>query len=155
MEKSDGIQQEKLTKKGAGLVRSDILVFAVFLFLSFIFWYLNSLGKAIQSDIKFPVKFINIPGDRELAEAPARINLFLQGTGFSMLKLKISGKSDPAVIDLLKVPYKSVRNNKSTDYYLVTSGLVQNFNAQLKPECRITSVKPDTLFFSFKEAAGE
>ena len=155
MEKSDGIQQEKLTKKGAGLVRSDILVFAVFLFLSFIFWYLNSLGKAIQSDIKYPVKFINMPVDRELAEAPARINLFLQGTGFSMLKLKISGKSDPAVIDLLKVPYKSVRNNKSTDYYLVTSGLVQNFNNQLKPECRITSVKPDTLFFSFKEAAGE
>ena len=155
MEKSDGIQQEKLTKKGSGLVRSDILVFAVFLFLSFIFWYLNSLGKAIQSDIKYPVKFINMPVDRELAEAPARINLFLQGTGFSMLKLKISGKSDPAVIDLLKVPYKSVRNNKSTDYYLVTSGLVQNFNNQLKPECRITSVKPDTLFFSFKEAAGE
>ena len=72
-----------------------------------------------------------------------------------MLKLKISGKSDPAVIDLLKVPYKSVRNNKSTDYYLVTSGLVQNFNTQLKPECRITSVKPDTLFFSFTEAVGE
>ena len=155
MEKPDGIQPEKLTKKGAGSIRSDILVFAVFLFLSFIFWYLNSLGKAIQSDITYPVKFINIPRDRQLAEAPARLNLFLQGTGFSMLKLKISGKSDPAVIDLLKVPYKSVRNNKSTDYYLVTSGLVQNFNAQLKPECRITSVKPDTLFFSFKEEAGE
>lgn len=155
MEKSDGIQPEKLTKKGAGSVRSDILVFAVFLFLSFVFWYLNSLGKAIQSDIKYPVKFINIPRNRELAEAPARLNLFLQGTGFSMLKLKISGKSDPAVIDLLKVPYKSVRNNKSTDYYLVTSGLVQNFNTQLKPECRITSVKPDTLFFSFTEAVGE
>jgi len=155
VEKPDGIQPEKLTKKGAGSIRSDILVFAVFLFLSFIFWYLNSLGKAIQSDIKYPVKFINMPVDRELAEAPARISLFLQGTGFSMLKLKISGKSDPAVIDLLKVPYKSVRNNKSTDYYLVTSGLVQNFNNQLKPECRITSVKPDTLFFSFKEAAGE
>jgi hypothetical protein len=155
VEKPDGIQPEKLTKKGAGSIRSDILVFAVFLFLSFIFWYLNSLGKAIQSDITYPVKFINIPRDRQLAEAPARLNLFLQGTGFSMLKLKISGKSDPAVIDLLKVPYKSVRNNKSTDYYLVTSGLVQNFNAQLKPECRITSVKPDTLFFSFKEEAGE
>ena len=155
MEKSEGIRPEKLTKKGAGSVRSDILVFAVFLFLSFIFWYLNSLGKAIQSDITYPVKFINIPGDRELADAPSRLNLFLQGTGFSMLRLKISGKSDPALIDLLKVPYKSVRNNKSTDYYLVTSGLVQNFNAQLRPECRITSVKPDTLFFSFKEAAGE
>lgn len=155
MDKTDGIRPEKHTKKGVVSLRSDILIFAVFLFLSFIFWYLNSLGKAIQSDIKYPVKFINIPKDRELAEAPARLNLFLQGTGFSMLRLKFSGNSDPALIDLSKVPYKSVRNNKSTDFFLVTSGLVQTFNTQLKPECRITSVKPDTLFFSFKEVPEE
>lgn len=109
------------------------------------------MGKAIQSDIKYPVSFINLPKDRELAEAPGKLNLFLQGTGFSMLRMKISGSRNPAIIDLMKVPYKSVRNNKPTDYYLVTSGLLQNFNAQLKPECRITSIKPDTLFFSFKD----
>jgi len=136
-------------------MRTDILIFSVFLFLSFIFWYLNSLGKAIQSDIKYPVRFINVPKDRELAEAPARLNLFLQGTGFSMLRLKISGSRDPAIVDLSKVPYKSVLNSKSSEYYLVTSGLVQNFNTQLKPECRITSIKPDTLFFSFKEVTEE
>ena len=155
MEKTDGIRPEKHIKKMSGTLRSDIMIFSVFFFLSFIFWYLNSLGKAIQSDIKYPVKFINVPKDRVLALAPTRLNLFLQGTGFSMLRLKISGNSDPAIIDLSKVPYKSVRNNKSTDFYLITSGLVQNFNVQLKPECRITSVKPDTLFFSFKETAGE
>jgi len=155
VEKTDGIRPEKHIKKMSGTLRSDIMIFSVFFFLSFIFWYLNSLGKAIQSDIKYPVKFINVPKDRVLALAPTRLNLFLQGTGFSMLRLKISGNSDPAIIDLSKVPYKSVRNNKSTDFYLITSGLVQNFNVQLKPECRITSVKPDTLFFSFKETAGE
>jgi len=155
VEKTDGIRPEKHIKKMSGTLRSDIMIFSVFFFLSFIFWYLNSLGKAIQSDIKYPVKFINVPKDRELALAPTRLNLFLQGTGFSMLRLKISGNSDPAIIDLSKVPYKSVRNNKSTDFYLITSGLVQNFNVQLKPECRITSVKPDTLFFSFKETACE
>ena len=154
MKKTDGIQPEKLLKRGARTsLRANILVFSIFLFLSFVFWYLNSMGKAIQSDIKYPVRFINIPKDRELEEAPEKINLFLQGTGFSMLKMKISGNSDPAIIDLMTVPYKSVRNNKFTGYYLVTSGLVQNFNAQLKAECRITSVKPDTLFFSFKEIA--
>jgi hypothetical protein len=154
VEKNDGIRPEKLTKKGVSSLKTNIIVFSVFLFLSFVFWYLNSLGKAIQSDIKFPVRFINVPKDRELADnTPAKLNLYLQGTGFSMLKLKISGNREPAVIDLSRVPYKSVRNSRSTDYYLVTSGLVQNFNSQLKPECRITSVKPDTLFFSFKEPA--
>lgn len=153
MEKPDGIRPGKPSRKGVSNLRADILVFSVFLLLSFVFWYLNSLGKAIQSDIKYPVKFINVPKGRELVTAPAKLNLFLQGTGFSMLRLKISGSRDPALIDLLKVPYKSVRNNKSSDYYLITSGLIQNFNTQLRPECRITSVKPDTIFFSFKEVA--
>jgi hypothetical protein len=154
VDKNDGLKPEKLTKKGVSSLKTNFVVFAVFLFLSFVFWYLNSLGKAIQSDIRYPVRFVNVPKNKELAEnIPAKLNLFLQGTGFSMLKLKISGNREPALIDLSKVPYKSVRNNKSTDYYLVTSGLVQNFNAQLRPECRITSLKPDTLFFSFKEAS--
>lgn len=151
MARSDEIKPEKPVRKGYRKNRGDILVFSIFLFLSFIFWYLNSLGKAIQSDIKYPVQFVNVPNDRELSEAPAKLNMFLQGTGFSMLRLKISGSRNPAIIDLMKVPYKSVRSGKSFDYYLVTSGLVQNFNAQLKPECRITSIKPDTIFFSFRE----
>lgn len=151
MEKTGEMIPEKPGRKSKGKMRADILTFSIFLFLAFIFWYLNSLGKAIQSDIKYPVSFINIPKNRELAEAPSKLNLFLQGTGFSMLRLKISGSREPALIDLSKVPYKSVPDNKLYDYYLVTSGLVQNFNTQLKPECRITSVKPDTLFFSLKE----
>jgi len=154
LEKPDEIIPEKPGRKGKGKIKADIFTFSIFLLLSFIFWYLNSLGKAIQSDIKYPVRFINIPKDKELAEAPSKVNLFLQGTGFSMLSLKLSGSREPAAIDLLKVPYKSVPGNKSYDYYLVTSGLVQNFNAQLKPECRITSIKPDTIFFSLR-IAGE
>jgi len=152
VKKDEGIRSGKLIKKGVSSLRTNLIGFAFFLFLSFVFWYLNSLGKAIQSDIRYPVRFINIPKDRELAEdTPSRLNLFLQGTGFSMLKLKISGNTTPAEIDLAKVPYKSARFGESTDYYIVTSGLIQNFSTQLKPECRITSVKPDTLFFSFRE----
>lgn len=151
MEKSEKNWSGRLAKKGMGNLKANIFVFSIFLFMSFVFWYLNSLGKTIQSDIRYPVKFINVPRDRELETVPARLNLVLQGTGFSMLRLKISGSRDPAVIDLLKVPYKSVRSNAPADYYLVTSGLVQNFNTQLKPECRITAIRPDTIFFSFKE----
>jgi hypothetical protein len=154
VEKNVGIRAGKPAKKGAISLRSDIIGFAFFLFLSFIFWYLNSMGKVIQSDIKYPYRFINMPRDRQLAEVnPAKVNLFLQGTGFSMLQLKISGNRTPAEIDLAKVPYKSSRSGEPNEYYLITSGLVQSFTNQLNPDCRITSVKPDTLFFSFKEVA--
>jgi hypothetical protein len=33
-------------------------------------------------------------------------------------------------------------------YYIVTSGLLKNLNVQIRSGCEITSVKPDTLFFS-------
>jgi len=152
VEKDNWARSGKPSKKGVSSLRTNIVVFTFFLFLSFVFWYLNSLGKAIQSDIRYPFRFINIPVDRELAQdTPSKLNLYLQGTGFSMLKLKISGNRTPAIIDLAKVPYKSARSGKPTDFYLVTSGLIQSFNYQLNPECRITSVKPDTLFFSLNE----
>jgi hypothetical protein len=155
LEKSEKNWSGKLARKGIKNLKANILVFSIFLFMSFVFWYINSLGKTIQSDIKYPVQFINVPKDRELESVPSKLNLVLQGTGFSMLRLKISGSRDPAVIDLLKVPYKSIRSSAPAGYYLVTSGLVQNFNTQLKPECRITSIRPDTIFFSFKEVIEE
>jgi hypothetical protein len=152
VEKDNWTRSGKPSKKGVSSLRTNIMVFTFFLFLSFVFWYLNSMGKAFQSDIRYPFRFINVPIDRELAQGTAsKLNLYLQGTGFSMLKLKISGNRTPAEIDLSNVPYKSARSGKPTDFYLVTSGLVQSFNNQLNPECRITSVKPDTLFFSLNE----
>lgn len=130
------------------------MVFTFFLLLSFLFWYLNSLGKDQEVDIRYPVKYINLPKNREFAEElPARLNLYLKGPGYSILRLKYSGNRAPAVIDFSKVSYKKVMDGKLTDYYLVTSGIIQDISTQLKSECTITSVKPDTIFFSFKQSA--
>ena len=40
-----------LAKKGVRVINRDVAVFAFFLFISFIFWYLNSLGKEIEAGI--------------------------------------------------------------------------------------------------------
>jgi len=149
MDKTGAIRSENFAKKGAGSARRNVIIFMFFLLLSFIFWYLNSLGKNIETDIRYPVRFINIPKNKIIAEEkPARLNLFFSGPGYSILRLKISANSAPFVIDFSKVPYKPLHDNKQSDYYIVTSGLIQNFNSQLKSVCKITSVKPDTLFFT-------
>lgn len=151
MEKKDGTRSEKLTKKGVSSIKGNIIVFAFFLLLSFIFWYLNSLDKELETDIRYPVRYTNIPKNRTLTEdIPSRLNLFLRGPGYSIMKLKISGNRAPVLIDFSKVPYKHLQNSKPADYYIVTSGLIQDFNSQLKSECRISSVKPDTLFFTLE-----
>lgn len=152
MDGKDGIGSHNLPKKGRSAINSNVLVFAFFLFLSFVFWYLNSLGKELETDIRYPVKFTGLPGKRVLNEdLPSRINLLLKGPGYSILQLKISGKASPVVIDFSKVGYKHVPDKESNGYYIVTSGLIPSFNAQLKSVCKVASVKPDTIFFSFRQ----
>ena len=136
------------------MIRKDIAVYAFFLLLSFIFWYLNSLGKEMEAGIKYQMKFTNLPRERAIdKEQPSELNLFLKGPGYSILKLKISGNKAPLIIDISKVNYRRSQGDKSLDYYIITSGLSKSLNVQIRSGCEITSIKPDTLFFTLVKAS--
>jgi hypothetical protein len=151
MSKKDLTRAERPQKKGVTSLRENIIVFAFFLFLSFVFWYLNSLGKDLEADIKYPVTYVNPPKNRTVDDKlPSRLNLYMKGPGYSMLQLKISGNRSPVVVDFSKVPYKPIKGDESeSSFYLVTSGMIPDLNSQLKSLCKISGVKPDTLFFTF------
>jgi hypothetical protein len=143
-------------KKEVSVINRDITVFAFFLFLSFIFWYLNSLGKEIEADIKYPVEYTHLPKERVISEeSQSKLNLFLKGPGFSILKLRISGKKTPVRIDISKVNYNKVPGSKALNYFILTSGLAKSLTVQLRSGCEITSIKPDTLFFTIEKVAPE
>lgn len=152
MKENDGIKSGKIIKKRANGTNRDVIVFAFFLLLSFIFWYLNSLGKDSESDIKCTVQFINLPKVKVIAADPLlKVNLYIKGPGYEILKLKISGKGSPFRIDISKVNYKRVQGSNSFNYYLLTSGLAKSMSTQLRSECEIISIKPDTLFFTLEK----
>ena len=144
----DGIRSE-LTKKGEGGINRDVFIFAFFLFLSFVFWYLNSLGKDSETGIRYPVEYTNFPKERVIVDDPKVIlTLYLKGTGYSILKLRLSGKKAPVTIDISRVNYRRVPHSLNSQYYIVTSGLIKSLAVQLRAGCEITSIKPDTLFFN-------
>jgi YbbR domain-containing protein len=139
----------KLYGKDSNVINRDVVVFSFFLLLSFIFWFLNSLAKDIEADVRYPVRYINLPKDRVLVEdLPSRLSLYLKGPGYSILKHKLSGNRTPVVIDISNVNYKRVPRSTNLKYYIVTSGLIPRLTNQLRAECQISSIKPDTLFFS-------
>jgi hypothetical protein len=141
-------------KKEIREIRRNILIFAFFLFLSFVFWYLNSLGKVLEADISYPVRYISLPRGMEFTEKlPEKLSVNLVGPGYSIFKLKYSGNRTPAIIDLSKTGYRRSRANPDYTYYMVTNGLIKTFASQLKTECKISAIRPDTLFFSFKKAS--
>lgn len=153
MIKKDLTKNDRHHKKGVNSVRENIIVFAFFLFLSFVFWYLNSLSKDLEADIRYPVTYINPPRNKAVDEnLPSRLYLYMKGPGYSMLKLKMSGNRSPVVVDFSKIPYKLLYDDESSStYYLITSEIILDLNSQLKSICKISAVKPDTLFFTFNQ----
>jgi hypothetical protein len=150
VENKDGTRHSDSAKKGVKLINRNVGVFIFFLFLSFVFWYLNSLGKDLEADIKYPVRFINLPESRMSDDLPSRVNLFLKGPAYSILKLKITRNTAPLDIDYSRSAMR-YQNGKSTDYYIVTANLIENINSQLKSECKVVSVEPDTLIFLLRQ----
>ena len=152
MKQRDGILNRKFTKREVSAVNRDIVVFTFFLFLSFGLWYINSLGKEVEGDIKYPVKYFNLPKERVIENEPEKLNLYLKGPGYSVLKLRLSGNKAPLQIDLSKISYKRVPESKNADYFIVTSGLLKSFTVQVRAGCEVIAIKPDTLFFTFTKA---
>jgi hypothetical protein len=141
---------KKFLEKGGRGIDRDVFIFSFFLLLSFIFWYLNSLEKDVEYNIKYPVRYINLPEERVLSEdLPSKLDLYLKGPGYSIIKLKLSGNRAPIILDVSSINYRRVPGSRTLSYYVITSGLIPKLKNQLRAECDITTIKPDTLFFSF------
>lgn len=150
MKWSGGIWLKKIAEKREKGINREVVVFSFFLLLAFIFWYLNSLEKNVEYDMKYPVRYINLPDDRVLADdLPAEIDLYLKGPGYSILKIKLAGNRSPAILDVSTINYRRVPGSRTLSYYIITTGLIPKLRNQLRTECEISSIKPDTLFFSF------
>jgi hypothetical protein len=154
VKENDEIKINSLKMKEGSSINRDVIVFAFFLFLSFVFWYFNSLGKDFEADIRYGIRYINIPADKKLnTESQDKLSLYLKGPGYAILKLKMSGRSSPFNIDISKVNYKRVPGSTNSSYFIVTSSLTKSLGFQLRSECEIMSIKPDTLFFTFERVS--
>jgi hypothetical protein len=140
------LKQDKQRKR---ILNRELPVFTFFLLLSFIFWYLNELSKDLQGTINYPVRYINPPMDRIVTgNLPDKLEMNLRGPGYSILKMRLSGSRAPVVIDFSRVTPRRLPGSKS-NYFLVTSGMIQDFSKQLHADFEILSVHPDTLFFGY------
>ena len=155
MSENKKIWLRKISNRSKSIFNRDFFVFAFFLLLAFIFWYLNALRKDIETDLNYPVRFVNPPvGTVVLNELPSKLTLNLKGPGYSIIMLRISGSRAPVIIDFSKVTLERLPGYQSNDKYVLTNRLIPEFSRQLKADFQIVSVKPDTLkvVFGSKQA---
>jgi hypothetical protein len=122
----------------------------IFLFLSGLFWLLNELSREAISDISYPVKYINLPGNKMLAnEVPKRLGLKLQAPGYTLLRFKLSSGLIPLSLDMESYFLRQLPGKSSSDYYLLTRELRGRFERRLSSSITIIDIQPDSLFFKF------
>jgi len=149
MVKKDEARSGNPSGKGLSRVNGNILIFIFFLLLSFLLWYLNSLSKEIDTTLKYPVAYKNIPeGNTAEVNLPSKLRVMFKGQGYAIVRLKVTANRHPVVIDLSEVSVVHDHQGGSGNCYIVTAPLITSFNNQLTSGCKITSVKPDTIFFT-------
>lgn len=142
--------KRKLSEFRTKLLNRNAAVFSVFLLLSFIFWFLNALSKDISGKVKYPVRYINFPEDLALVnELPDRIEIELDGPGYSIVKTKLKGNKTPLIVDVANSGLSFHGDKGQQRSYIMSFRLRETFRQQLRADYDIVGVEPDTIAFLF------
>lgn len=130
--------------------RKRIGVFLVFVIFATFFWFYRALDDVYVDDIRYPVKFENLPNNRLLTTTPPKkISLRVRGIGYSILSKKV--KAPTLTFDVNNFSLHS-QSLDSLSVYLVTQKAKESLTHQLINEnenLEIISISPDTIYFNF------
>ncbi|MDR1864287.1 MAG: hypothetical protein LBR08_01815 [Bacteroidales bacterium] len=135
-------------------LKGNLLTYAAFLLIAVAIWYLNALSKDYTADLKFSVRFVNLPTDRILVRAPEeRLTLTVSAQGFTLLKYRMGLIFRSLSIDADAQALKRDRHTPPGEHFILASSAFASVSAQLGAEIRLSAIAPDTLRFVFSEMA--
>jgi hypothetical protein len=130
----------------------EFLTYLVFLLIAIVVWYLNALNKDYTADLKFTVKYTDLPEDKVLVNTPPEyLTLTINAQGFTLLKYRLGLIFYPVTLD---ANYQTLRRNSNApqgEYFLATQSVFDRIAAQLSSDVKLRLVAPDTLKFLFSE----
>lgn len=130
--------------KGVNLRNNKrIVVFLICLIIASTLWLLNALSKDYSTLISYPVKFINPPDNRFLADkTPEKLDLQVDGQGFTILRFKLLSFT-PIKLDIEDM-IKNMDSNTGT-FKITSQNLITKIEDQLSNEVSVARINPEIL----------
>jgi len=123
-------------------------VFFVCLALASFLWFLNALEKHYTDHITVPVKYINLPKDKDLlGKLPEKFELTVDAFGYTLLQHKLSLAFSPVLLDVNDLTNNYLENKFMSKYTISTYGHKEEFAKQISSEIEIISIRPDSISF--------
>ena len=133
-------------------INRELLTYLVFLLIAIAVWYLNALSEEYTSELKFAVKYIELPEDKVLASAPPeRLSMTMHAQGFTLLKYRFRQFFAPIELEAGYNILRKKNNSAQGEYYIATYSVLGRISAQLGGAVDLRYISPDTLFFVFTE----
>lgn len=127
------------------------LIFLFFLTLSTFAWYLRALSDTYDAEIKYPVRYTNLPPNKILSQPPPeKLLLTVRSDGYTILSTKLIFKP-PLSYNVNAFSMYSLTMD-STSVYTLTKYAREKLSIELnkrKNNIEILAISPDTLFFNF------
>ncbi|MBN2521693.1 MAG: hypothetical protein JXB24_00385 [Bacteroidales bacterium] len=131
--------------------QNKFLVFLFFLALSTLAWFIRALSDTYDAEIKYPVRYINLPPNKILSQPPPeKLMLTVRSDGYTILSTKLIFKP-PLSYNVNAFSMYSLTMD-STSVYTLTRYARERLSAELnkkKKNIEIIDITPDTLFFNF------
>lgn len=125
-----------------------VVTFLFCLLVSAFFWAMMSLSKEYNAELNFPVKYINLPSNKVIANhLPETIDIEIKANGFNLLIYKLKQKKETVFIDIKDSRPLSIRNH----YYLITNSRIDKITRQFNNDIKILKISPDTIFLNFNK----
>ena len=138
------VLKKYLQRLSVSLKQRRFITFLFFLLLSAAFWFIRALGEQYESNVEYPVRYINFPENKVLVgEVPYKLHLTVRAKGFNILRSKLNLEMIP-----LRFNVKAFSlNSKGVDtFFIVTQTVKDVLSAELN-DMSILNISPDTLFF--------
>ena len=123
-------------------------VFLVCLSLASFLWFLNALEKHYTDHITVPVRYINLPKDKDLTgKLPDKFDLTVDAFGYTLLRHKLSLAFSPVLLDINELTNNYLEGKFMSKYTISTNGHKEEIAKQISSEIEIISIRPDSISF--------
>ena len=128
------------------------MTYLVFLLIAVTIWYLNALNKDSTADLKFTVRYTDLPDDKILANTPPEyLTLTINAQGYTLFQYRFGLIFNPISLEASFQTLRRKNNSPQGEYYLSTQAMFDRIAAQLRSDVDLRYVAPDTLKFLFSE----
>ena len=103
-------------------VNQSFLTYVIFILIAVLIWYLNALNKDYTTELKFAVRYTDLPDDKALVNSSTdHLMLTINAQGFTLLKYKYGFIFSPIVMEASYNTLRKRTNSLQGEYFIATN----------------------------------